>query len=47
MSNALRYFKALSDETRLRLAYVLGRYELSVNELSAPLKWDSRGFRGI
>lgn len=38
MSNALRYFKALSDETRLRLAYVLGRYELSVNELVSILE---------
>ena len=33
MSAALRYLKALSDETRLRLALVLQRYELSVNEL--------------
>ncbi len=29
----LRYLKALSDETRLRLAQVLFHYELSVNEL--------------
>lgn len=33
MSEALRYLKALADETRLRLALVLHRYELSVNEL--------------
>ena len=38
MSNAIRYFKALSDETRLRLAYVLDRYELSVNELVSILE---------
>ena len=29
----LLYFKALSDETRLRLAHILLHYELSVNEL--------------
>ena len=33
MSVTLQYFKALSDRTRLRLAQVLQRYELSVNEL--------------
>ena len=33
MSTALQYFKALSDQTRLRLTRVLQRYELSVNEL--------------
>ncbi|MCL1916367.1 MAG: metalloregulator ArsR/SmtB family transcription factor, partial [Desulfovibrionaceae bacterium] len=33
MSNALQYFKALSDATRLRLVLVLRRYELNVNEL--------------
>lgn len=33
MSLALQYFKALSDETRLRLMHVLNRHELSVNEL--------------
>lgn len=33
MSVALQYFKALSDETRLRLLHILQRYELSVNEL--------------
>lgn len=33
MSHTLRYLKALADETRLRLALVLQRYELSVNEL--------------
>ena len=30
---ALVYFKALSDETRLRLVHILLHYELSVNEL--------------
>ena len=30
---ALTYFKALSDETRLRLVHILLHYELSVNEL--------------
>lgn len=30
---ALLYFKALSDETRLRLIHILLHYELSVNEL--------------
>lgn len=30
---ALQYFKALSDETRLRLVHILLHYELSVNEL--------------
>ena len=33
MPPALLYFKALSDETRLRLLLVLNRYELNVNEL--------------
>jgi len=33
MSHIIRYFKALSDYTRLRLMHVLMRYELSVNEL--------------
>ncbi len=33
MGEALRSLKALADETRLRLALVLYRYELSVNEL--------------
>lgn len=33
MFNSLRCLKALADETRLRLALVLHRYELSVNEL--------------
>lgn len=33
MSDTLQYFKALSDETRLRLLAVLNRYELNVNEL--------------
>ena len=35
--NTLRYLKALSDETRLRLALVLSYYELSVNELVSLL----------
>ena len=30
---ALEYFKALGDETRLRLYSILSRYELSVNEI--------------
>ena len=34
---ALRYLKALADETRLRLALVLYHYELSVNELVSLL----------
>ncbi len=33
----LTSFKALSDETRLRLVHVLGKYELNVNELTALL----------
>ncbi|MDR0466910.1 MAG: metalloregulator ArsR/SmtB family transcription factor [Deltaproteobacteria bacterium] len=33
MSTALVYFKALSDQTRLRLTRILQQYELSVNEL--------------
>lgn len=33
MPHATKYFKALSDDTRLRLVHVLTRYELSVNEL--------------
>lgn len=33
MPDTLRHLKALADETRLRLALVLQRYELSVNEL--------------
>lgn len=33
MDSALQFFKALSDETRLRLLLVLNRYELNVNEL--------------
>lgn len=33
MSETLQYFKALSDETRLRLLVVLQRYELNVNEM--------------
>jgi len=33
MSTALQYFKALSDQTRLRLTRILQYYELSVNEL--------------
>ncbi len=38
MSLALQYFKALSDETRLRLMHVLHRHELSVNELVTILE---------
>lgn len=34
---ALRYLKALADETRLRLSLVLFHYELSVNELVSLL----------
>ena len=37
MTFALRAFKALSDETRLRLLAVLMQYELSVNELVSLL----------
>jgi ArsR family transcriptional regulator len=33
MSTTLNYFKALADETRLRLLNVLRRHELNVNEL--------------
>lgn len=33
MAQALQYFKALADDTRLRLLAVLSRYELNVNEL--------------
>lgn len=33
MTNTLHYFKALADDTRLRLFCVLSRYELNVNEL--------------
>ncbi|MBO4312600.1 MAG: metalloregulator ArsR/SmtB family transcription factor [Desulfovibrionaceae bacterium] len=38
MSHAVRYFKALSDDTRLRLVHVLSQYELSVNELVSLLE---------
>ncbi len=38
MSVALNYFKALADETRLRLLHVLAHYELSVNELVSILQ---------
>ncbi len=38
MSVALTYFKALADETRLRLLHVLAHYELSVNELVSILQ---------
>lgn len=37
MSDVLQYFKALADDTRLRLFSVLSRYELNVNELIAIL----------
>lgn len=33
MAQALQYFKALADDTRLRLFCILSRYELNVNEL--------------
>lgn len=33
MAQTLHYFKALADDTRLRLFCVLSRYELNVNEL--------------
>jgi ArsR family transcriptional regulator len=33
MTEALQFFKALSDETRLRLLFILNRFELNVNEL--------------
>ena len=33
MSTAIQYFKALADDTRLRLLHVLNRHELNVNEL--------------
>lgn len=33
MTQVLQYFKALADDTRLRLFCVLSRYELNVNEL--------------
>ncbi len=38
MSIALAYFKALADETRLRLLHVLYQHELSVNELVSILQ---------
>ncbi len=38
MAQALHYFKALSDETRLRLLHILMHYELSVNEIVAILR---------
>ncbi len=38
MPQALYYFKALSDETRLRLLHILLHYELSVNELVSILR---------
>ncbi|BFR49622.1 metalloregulator ArsR/SmtB family transcription factor [Nitratidesulfovibrio sp. HK-II] len=38
MSAALDYFKALSDDTRMRLMHVLNRHELNVNELVSILE---------
>ncbi len=38
MLHITRYFKALSDNTRLRLMFILNRYELSVNELVSLLE---------
>jgi ArsR family transcriptional regulator len=37
MPQALQYFKALADDTRLRLFCMLSRHELNVNELMAIL----------
>lgn len=37
MAQALNYFKALADDTRLRLFCILSRYELNVNELISIL----------
>ena len=37
MAQTLQYFKALADDTRLRLLHMLIRYELNVNELIAVL----------
>ena len=37
MAQAIQYFKALADDTRLRLMFILSRYELNVNELMAIL----------
>ena len=38
MPDITQYFKALADETRLRLLHVLARYECNVNELVAVLQ---------
>ena len=37
MNDSINYFKALADETRLRILFVLSRHELNVNELIAVL----------
>lgn len=37
MTQAIQYFKALADDTRLRLLFVLSRYEMNVNELMTIL----------
>lgn len=37
MARSLQYFKALGDDTRLRLACILSRFELNVNEMIAIL----------
>ncbi len=37
MAETIQFFKALADETRLRLLHVLNRYELNVNELMSIL----------
>ncbi len=37
MSSSIHTFKALADETRLRILYVLNRFELNVNELVSML----------
>ena len=38
MLDTTQYFKALADETRLRLLHVLSRYECNVNELVSVLR---------
>ncbi len=38
MTQAIQYFKALADETRLRLLHILYHHELNVNELVGLMK---------